>query len=103
MQNILSAMPSTAPWYETWFDTQFYQSLYSHRNAGEAAAFIDRLKGRLLLPSDSAVLDLGCGAGRHARQLAACGFQVLASIFHPHRFRKPNSMKGADSRFAGKT
>lgn len=56
-------------WFEQWFGEE-YLRLYPHRDdrdAGEAVALIDRvapLAGRR-------VLDLACGPGRHAAQLAA--------------------------------
>jgi len=78
MQRIsLGPQPTVLPWYESWFDSPLYHSLYAHRDAREAAAFVDRLTERLPLPANSAVLDLGCGAGRHARQLSARGYRVL--------------------------
>jgi len=58
-------------WFEQWFGEE-YLRLYPHRDdhdAQDAVALIDRvtpLAGRLLL-------DLGCGPGRHAAQLAARG------------------------------
>jgi SAM-dependent methyltransferase len=79
MHRLLVARRSTnpVPWYESWFDSPHYQTLYAHRDAGEAAAFIDRLLTRLPLAPGSRVLDLDCGTGRHARQLAAHGHSVL--------------------------
>ena len=78
MQSILSALQSTTlPWYESWFDSRLYHSLYAHRDTREAGGFIDRVMERLPLPAGSTVLDLACGTGRHARQLAARGCRVL--------------------------
>jgi SAM-dependent methyltransferase len=78
MQSTLAALqPTTQRWYESWFDTQLYHTLYANRDAREAADCIDRLLERLPLQPGSAVLDLGCGTGRHARQLATRGFRVL--------------------------
>jgi SAM-dependent methyltransferase len=64
-------------WFESWFDSPYYHALYAHRDEREAAAFIDRLLGRLSLAPGATVADLGCGTGRHARQLAAHGHRVL--------------------------
>jgi hypothetical protein len=42
MQNILSALQSTTlpwlPWYESWFDSRLYHTLYARRDAREAGA-----------------------------------------------------------------
>jgi SAM-dependent methyltransferase len=63
-------------WFESWFDSEHYHRLYAYRNEAEASAFIDRLIERLDPAAGSTALDLGCGAGRHARQLASRGFDV---------------------------
>src|SRR5690349_16012578 len=63
-------------WFKEWFDTAFYHQLYANRNEGEAAAFVHELMAELQPPPGSLLLDLGCGAGRHAKQLAFHGCQV---------------------------
>lgn len=63
-------------WFKEWFDTSFYHQLYANRNEAEAAAFVDELMIELQPADGSLMLDLGCGAGRHAKQLAGQGFQV---------------------------
>ena len=63
-------------WFATWFDSPHYHKLYAHRDEREAAGFIDRIVERLAVRPGAAMLDLGCGAGRHARRLAAKGFDV---------------------------
>ena len=75
---ILTRRDTTQPhWYESWFESPHCHALYSHRDEHEAAAFVDRLLGRLVLKPGSTVADLGCGTGRHARRLAAHGKRVL--------------------------
>jgi SAM-dependent methyltransferase len=63
-------------WFASWFDSAHYHKLYAHRDAREAAAFIDQLIDRRQIEAGAAVLDLGCGAGRHATHLASKGFDV---------------------------
>jgi SAM-dependent methyltransferase len=63
-------------WYESWFDTSWYHILYKHRDFNEAELFIDNVCQYLALPSESVVLDLACGKGRHAFYLARKGFEV---------------------------
>jgi SAM-dependent methyltransferase len=62
-----SAMSS---WFESWFNTPWYHSLYRHRDEQEAFAFIDRLLDWLKPEPESTILDLACGRGRHAIRLA---------------------------------
>ena len=63
-------------WFASWFDSPHYHRLYAHRGVAEAAGFIDALIERLRPRTESRVLDLGCGTGRHARRLASEGFDV---------------------------
>jgi SAM-dependent methyltransferase len=70
------ASPGASEWFTTWFDSAHYHRLYAHRSEDEAARFVDRLVDHLRLDPGAPVLDLGCGAGRHARRLAANGYDV---------------------------
>lgn len=63
-------------WFETWFDSKYYHLLYANRDDKEAQKFIQALIAHLQLPQGSAVLDLACGKGRHARMLHELGFEV---------------------------
>ncbi len=69
-------MQSTQPWYKTWFNSPYYHRLYDHRSDQEAAQFVDQLLSYLKPAPQSRMLDLACGSGRHARHLAAKGFEV---------------------------
>lgn len=64
-------------WFSSWFDSPYYHILYDSRDELEASCFINNLQNNLKLKKESKVLDLGCGAGRHARELSQLGFQVL--------------------------
>jgi len=64
-------------WFDAWFNSPYYHTLYARRDEAEAAALIDRLIERLRPIDGSTVLDLGCGTGRHARQLASRRLRVL--------------------------
>src|SRR3954469_23993945 len=65
-----------ADWFRDWFNSPYYHKLYFERNEEEARAFINTLLGYLKPPPDSYMLDVGCGRGRHAKVLAASGFDV---------------------------
>lgn len=64
-------------WFSQWFDTTYYHSLYSNRNETEAANFVDALIEELQPHENASMLDLGCGAGRHAKELARHGYNVI--------------------------
>jgi cyclopropane fatty-acyl-phospholipid synthase-like methyltransferase len=64
-------------WFESWFDTSYYHSLYKNRNDIEAASFVTNLVQFLDLKKESKVLDLACGKGRHSLTLNKLGLNVL--------------------------
>jgi len=77
MKNLAGQLPgNNSPWFKRWFDSSFYHQLYANRNEKEAADFIDELLMELKPAQTSSMLDLGCGAGRHAKYLASKGFNV---------------------------
>ncbi len=63
-------------WFETWFGSPYYKILYKHRDEPEAQAFIEKLLQHLQPPDGCKMLDIACGDGRYARQLAEHGFDV---------------------------
>ena len=83
-------------WYKKWFDSVFYHQLYANRSEKEATVFIDALMEELNPPPNSKMLDLGCGAGRHAKWLASKGFDVtgldlaISSIRNAKKYEKTN-------------
>ena len=64
-------------WFESWFDTSYYHSLYKNRNDEEAKSFVTNLVQFLGLKKNSKVLDLACGKGRHSITLNELGLNVL--------------------------
>lgn len=69
-------LPKKSDWFKQWFDSSFYHQLYAYRNEQEASDFVDQLLLELKPATNAAMLDLGCGAGRHAKYLASKGFMV---------------------------
>ena len=72
----MSIKSSEKSWFESWFDSPYYHLLYSNRDENEADAFLGRLLSEISAPQNSQILDLACGAGRHARVLSNLGHQV---------------------------
>ena len=66
----------SAEWFRTWFDTDYYHLLYLNRDEKEARQFIDALLSFLKPSPGSTFIDIACGKGRHALQLAQSGFDT---------------------------
>lgn len=69
-------MPSNNNWFETWFNHPLYLQVYSHRDDADAKKLLNLVLPQTGLSPSSNVLDLACGAGRHAILLAELGFHV---------------------------
>jgi len=76
-------MNVTADWFRQWFNSPYYHKLYFERDEQEASAFIERLLAYLQPAPESLMLDVACGRGRHARMLAAKGFDVTGFDLSP--------------------
>ncbi|GAB4494105.1 MAG: class I SAM-dependent methyltransferase [Saprospiraceae bacterium] len=63
-------------WFERWFDSPYYHTLYKNRDEKEARNTLDNLLKALDLPAGARILDLACGKGRHSRYLSEKGFDV---------------------------
>lgn len=68
---------NSSDWFETWFDTSYYHTLYKHRDFKEAENFITNLLNYLNLPEGSKCLDLACGKGRHSLFLSKKKLNVV--------------------------
>ena len=64
-------------WFESWFDTTYYHSLYKNRDESEAKLFVSKLVNFLNPKSGTKILDLACGKGRHSITLNELGMNVL--------------------------
>lgn len=63
-------------WYEDWFGSDAYALVYDHRDEEEAQQMIDLLEDAVAPNPGARVLDVGCGRGRHARELSRRGYEV---------------------------
>jgi 2-polyprenyl-3-methyl-5-hydroxy-6-metoxy-1,4-benzoquinol methylase len=63
-------------WFETWFGSPYYKILYQNRDEFEAQEFVESLVEHLQPLPGSKMLDIACGEGRFAIQLAEHGFDV---------------------------
>jgi len=64
-------------WFESWFNSPYYHILYQHRDDKEAELFIEHLYRQLNIRPQHTILDLACGAGRHAIYMASKGNNVM--------------------------
>jgi SAM-dependent methyltransferase len=64
-------------WFKNWFNDQ-YLNVYSHRNQTEAKRFLSKWQIWESIEEGAFCLDLGCGSGRYAVEIARRGLNVLA-------------------------
>ncbi len=64
-------------WFEAWFDSPFYPVLYDNRDEKEAGSFVAKLIAHLAPKAGSRMVDIACGNGRYAQQLAGYGHEVI--------------------------
>lgn len=91
------------PWFAAWFDTPWYHILYGNRDDAEADRFIKRLSAELQDQSSGneqlSVLDLACGAGRHARVFASLGHRVCGLDLSSASIETAKKVSSDDIRF----
>lgn len=80
-------------WYENWFSSVYYKTLYRDRDEHEAEQFVETLLNHLRPMPDSRMLDIACGEGRHSRQLAEHGFDITGIDLSYQCIRKAQSMQ----------
>lgn len=86
-------------WFETWFDTSFYHTLYKHRDTEEAERFISNLLDYLNLPKGTKCLDLACGKGRHSLFLNKHGLDVTGLDLSINSIESAKSMENDSLKF----
>ncbi len=70
-------------WWRTWFGPR-YLDVYDAYLAERTPVEVDQLETLLRLKPRSAVLDLGCGQGRHVIELARRGYRVTGLDLSPY-------------------
>lgn len=75
-------------WFEEWFDSPLYETIYSNRNEAEAAQLAELIEDVIPLKQFPKVLDLGCGRGRHSLTLASKGYNVTGIDLSPEAISK---------------
>lgn len=70
-------------WFEEWFGEE-YLALYPHRDDREAEELVALIRRTIPIQSLTRVLDVACGAGRHARAFAASGLVPIGVDLSRH-------------------
>ncbi len=86
-------------WFESWFGSPYYHILYEHRDEFEAQAFVDQLIDYLQPPPGSKMVDIACGEGRYAVQLASRGFDVTGIDLSYESIEKAKKSEGKNLQF----
>lgn len=90
---------SKKDWFVDWFDTSYYHVLYQNRDEQEAERFIRNILNYLKLPSNSRLLDLACGKGRHAKFLSEFDHDVMGVDLSPNSIQRANEFAHEKLRF----
>ena len=86
---------SDTDWFVSWFNTKAYHVLYDHRDQEEAIQLASVFSNKLWDGERKDLLDLGCGAGRHAAAFADHGHAVTGIDL------SENSIEAANSAYSG--
>lgn len=74
-------------WFEQWFGEE-YHVLYPHRDEEEAGRAVALVLNAARCEPGAWVLDLACGAGRHAAELERLGARVVGFDLSPSMLRR---------------
>jgi SAM-dependent methyltransferase len=77
-------------WFEQWFGEE-YHVLYPHRDEEEARRAVALVKQAAPWAEGDWVLDLACGAGRHAAELERLGAHVVGFDLSPSMLRRAHA------------
>ena len=81
-------------WFEEWFGEEYLQ-LYPHRDAAEAERAVALILDQVGFRPGWRVLDVACGAGRHARALEAAGARCVGLDLSAALLRVARGVTGA--------
>jgi SAM-dependent methyltransferase len=83
-----------AEWFEEWFGEEYLQ-LYAHRDEADAERAVRLLQSFLPWQPGWRVLDVGCGAGRHARALENAGARCVGVDLSARLLRRARTVTRA--------
>lgn len=80
-------------WFEEWFGEE-YLELYPHRDETDAARLIALITRTVALGPGARVLDVCCGAGRHARAFSDLGYRTVGIDLSRHLLQRAALVAG---------
>ncbi len=92
-------MTKKKEWFVSWFDTNYYHTLYKHRDYKEAENFMRNLVSFLQLKKEAVLLDLACGKGRHAIYLNSLGYNVVGADLSKNSIKKAKKHENNSLKF----
>lgn len=81
-------------WFEQWFGEE-YHALYPHRDDADARRAVALIREVVAWEPGAWILDLGCGPGRHAAELARSGARVVGFDLSRAMLRRAHERNGA--------
>ncbi|HHE07387.1 MAG TPA: class I SAM-dependent methyltransferase [Chlorobaculum parvum] len=90
----------TREWFEEWFDHPLYLDVYQHRNQAEAVRCVRTilsLTGLDATNPPASMLDIACGAGRHAVEFARSGLTVTANDLSAYLLNQARELARTES------
>ena len=81
-------------WFEQWFGEE-YHALYPHRDTEDAQRAVALVQRVAPWRPGERVLDLACGAGRHAAELERAGAEVVGFDLSPAMLHRARTLSAA--------
>ena len=96
---IIYNMTKNKDWFVSWFDTNYYHTLYKHRDYEEAELFMQNLVAFLNVDKNSILLDLACGKGRHSIYLNTLGYNIIGADLSKNSIKKAKKFENERLQF----
>jgi len=89
-------------WFTDWFNTSYYHILYKNRNDEDAQLFMRNITKFLQISTNSYILDLPCGKGRHSIYLNSLGYKVTGADLSENSINYAKNFENDSLNFAVK-
>jgi len=89
-------------WFTDWFNTSYYHILYKNRNDEDAQLFMRNITKFLQISTNSYILDLPCGKGRHSIYLNSLGYKITGADLSENSINYAKNFENDSLNFAVK-